>query len=489
MKCRVCHEYYLDEDNHLCYLRAFSSDLEPDKFIFYDFECTQEEGKHEPNFVVVHSICNTCEKEPVTAQSTCKNCVSRCQLCDKFNKKENEWERNPCPGCGKRQMIFSGSNTGNEFCTWLISEQHRNVTAIAHNSRTYDAYFIYDYLMRNSIVPEPSIFSGSKIMFMKVGKGLNIRILDSLNFLPMPLASLPKSFGLEELKKGYFPHFYNTVEHQNEVLCSLPDMKFYDPDSMSKDRRKDFLEWYEIHKNDTFDFQKEMREYCISDVDILLKACWKLRKLLRNETGEKTTIQNPHDLLLETVLQNAVDPFSFLTIASVCMGIFRSKFLNENWFVLTDRNAQPQCSHDIQCHCTWLQARKMHTSAPLEIWFEEQWLPETAFHIVKKKFVSSPIGLIPTHGYSGKDNHSKESLEWLALLEKQFQNEGKLIRIQHARHPLGEKSIICQGNTRQMKYKVDGYFEFEGKKYVCEYHGCNFHGCQKCFPRQKYYYE
>ena len=72
MKCRVCQEYYLDEDNHLCYLRAFSSDLEPDKFIFYDFEYTQEEGKHEPNFVVAHSICNTCEKEPVTAQSTCK---------------------------------------------------------------------------------------------------------------------------------------------------------------------------------------------------------------------------------------------------------------------------------------------------------------------------------------------------------------------------------------------------------------------------------
>ena len=122
MKCRVCHEYYLDEDNHLCYLRAFSSDLGPDKFIFYDFECTQEEGKHEPNFVVAHSICNTCEKEPVTAQSTCKNCGSHCQLCDKFNKKENEWERNLCPGCGKRQMIFSGSSTGNEFSKWLISE-------------------------------------------------------------------------------------------------------------------------------------------------------------------------------------------------------------------------------------------------------------------------------------------------------------------------------------------------------------------------------
>ena len=37
---------------------------------------------------------------------------------------------------------------------------------------------------------------------------------------------------------------------------------------MSKDRRNEFLDWYKIHKNDQFDFQKEMQEYCISDVDI-----------------------------------------------------------------------------------------------------------------------------------------------------------------------------------------------------------------------------
>ena len=44
-------------------------------------------------------------------------------------------------------------------------------------------------------------------------------------------------------------------------------MQYYDPDSMSKDRREEFLEWYELNKDSPFDFQKEMREYCISDVD------------------------------------------------------------------------------------------------------------------------------------------------------------------------------------------------------------------------------
>ena len=32
---------------------------------------------------------------------------------------------------------------------------------------------------------------------------------------------------------------------------------------------------------------------------------------------------------------------------------------------------------------------------------------------------------------------------------------------------------------------MDGYFEYQGRKYVCEYHGCNFHGCKKCFPHSR----
>ena len=32
---------------------------------------------------------------------------------------------------------------------------------------------------------------------------------------------------------------------------------------------------------------------------------------------------------------------------------------------------------------------------------------------------------------------------------------------------------------------MDGYFEYEGKKYVCEYNGCNFHGCKTCFPHNR----
>lgn len=45
---------------------------------------------------------------------------------------------------------------------------------------------------------------------------LDIRFIDSLNFLPMKLIKLPKAMGFEGVK-GYFPHFFNTAENQDYV--------------------------------------------------------------------------------------------------------------------------------------------------------------------------------------------------------------------------------------------------------------------------------
>ena len=74
-------------------------------------------------------------------------------------------------------------------------------------------------------------------MYCKVGRGLNIKILDSLNFLNMLLDKLPKSFGLKEMKKGYLPHLYNTQQMNNlegsKFLPHLPPLEFYDVDNMN----------------------------------------------------------------------------------------------------------------------------------------------------------------------------------------------------------------------------------------------------------------
>ena len=107
-----------------------------------------------------------------------------------------------------------------------------------------------------------------------------IKFRDSLNFLPMPLKALPKTFGLTELKKGYFPHFFNRKENQTYV--GPPPVEDYDPDSLSAKERKDFLAWYEELKNAQylFNFEQEIEEYCRSDVDILRRCCLKFKQLM-----------------------------------------------------------------------------------------------------------------------------------------------------------------------------------------------------------------
>ncbi|KMQ82024.1 putative dna polymerase-like protein, partial [Lasius niger] len=137
-------------------------------------------------------------------------------------------------------------------------------------------------------------------------KSLGIRLIDTLNFLPMPLAKLPVSFGLTELKKGFFPHLFNTPENQSYV-GPLPEAKYYSPDTMQTPTRQAFLTWYEDHKIDTFDFQAEMLAYCRSDVDILRRASLNFRQLFMEIAG--------------------VDPFCYITIASACMAAYRSKHI------------------------------------------------------------------------------------------------------------------------------------------------------------------
>ena len=141
-------------------------------------------------------------------------------------------------------------------------------------------------------------------MFMEIPK-LSIRFIDSLNFLQMPLKSFPKTFGMSELKKGYFPHYFNKECNKNYV-GSIPSKKHYGYNQMKPDERTKFLKWYEerVRENYVFDFKKEILEYCRSDVDILRRGIMKLRE----------------DFI---ELEN-IDPLRYITIASVCMTIYRS---------------------------------------------------------------------------------------------------------------------------------------------------------------------
>jgi hypothetical protein len=160
---------------------------------------------------------------------------------------------------------------------------------------------------------------------MHIAQKLNLTFVDSLNFLPMKLAKIPDAFGLQELCKGYFPHLFNTKANQNYV-GPYPGLKYYGYDFMSTGERKKLAEWHATKGDKTFNFQKEMLQYCRSDVDILRRGCLEFRNLMINVTTiEKSTVQA--NGTIKKTSSNGVDPFDYVTIASVCMGIFKYLFL------------------------------------------------------------------------------------------------------------------------------------------------------------------
>ena len=215
-----------------------------------------------------------------------------------------ETEDDNCP------LHFKGEDCIRDFLEWLdtlTEEDTRNVTVLAHNFSGYDSYFVVEEYHRQHRVLN-QIRNGAKLLQLTFD---NINFIDSLSFFQMPLSAFPKTFGLTELKKGYFPHLFNTPENQDYV-GPIPEKEFYMPETMSVNGRKDFEKWHDKERaeNVVFDFQKELLEYCESDVKLLKKGCLTFKRLFEKEAK--------------------FDPFSHITIASACNRDLRQNRMEAN---------------------------------------------------------------------------------------------------------------------------------------------------------------
>ncbi|KAJ8914412.1 hypothetical protein NQ315_017506 [Exocentrus adspersus] len=215
-----------------------------------------------------------------------------------------------CKKCGVRLQVLRCNDPISRFMEFILGQRKifKQVVVIAHNGQAFDHQFILNYILTSTDLKPELIMRGTKIIMMSLG---NVKFLDSLNYFPLSLSKLPQAFGLGAgFKKGYFPYLFNTTANTNYV-GPLPPVEYYDPDNMKEDDRIKFLEWYEQNKTDTFDMQKDLVAYCISDVEILTAACLKFRQQMI-ETGN-------------------VCPFTeACTIASTCNKVYRRNFLQPN---------------------------------------------------------------------------------------------------------------------------------------------------------------
>lgn len=254
--CVTCEEYR--PSGHFYYMKQDTVKTKPTDakfmYIFFDFECSQENQfnnqsncfEHTPNYCV--------------AQQVCYKCV------------ENDDINTDCEVCGKRQRVFSGEKTLEDFMAYLCKSRpsFSKIVALAHNLKSYDGQFVLKHMVEKfKWVPEV-IMSGSKIQVITYK---NIKVIDSLNFFNTKLSSLPKMFDLNCSSKGHFPHYFNKKANWGYV-GPLPPPADYGCDHMKGDERKEFYDWYneELEKNTSFNFNEELDRYCTQDVNILRLA-------------------------------------------------------------------------------------------------------------------------------------------------------------------------------------------------------------------------
>lgn len=205
------------------------------------------------NFGILQSSCPNCKDQELTPESKCESCGNICITSSKTDKRK-QYVNPSCPDtCGRREHIFNGDDTAIQFCNHVMQDHYTQSILVAHNAKAFDIYPILETLIDR---PDKIIYNGSKVMYMYIGKKLNLTFVDSLNFLPIKLAKIPEAFDLKELQKGYFPHLLNTKENQT-YIGPYPS-KFYGHDCMSAKEPLKFHEWHDGRSGEIFYFWKDM---------------------------------------------------------------------------------------------------------------------------------------------------------------------------------------------------------------------------------------
>lgn len=100
-----------------------------------------------------------------------------------------------------------------------------------------------------------------------------------LNFVTLALEQFPKTFGIVDEDKQFFPHIFNTLANINcPALPGLPPKDDYLYKSMKIEKRRRFLDWYRENQHQQFDLKEQLADYCMSDVRLLSEGLVKYRR-------------------------------------------------------------------------------------------------------------------------------------------------------------------------------------------------------------------
>ena len=151
-----------------------------------------------------------------------------------------------------------------------------------HNLKGFDGIFMLDALYS-------LMGTGTKTLHFK---HMSLVFKDCLSFLNMPLTNFTNTFGLQELKKGWFPHKFSKLENlQHEG--PIPALRYYEPQHMDAKKKKACEYWHaeEVLKGEDWNLKKELLSYCESDVKLLKEGCLKFAEDTIRDAGFNSLLQ------------------------------------------------------------------------------------------------------------------------------------------------------------------------------------------------------
>ena len=158
-----------------------------------------------------------------------------------------------------------------------------------HSLKGFDGIFMLDALYKMNLKVTDIMGTGKKTLHFK-HKSLVFK--DCLSFLNMLLTNFTNTFGLQELKKGWFPHKFSKLENlQHEG--PIPALRYYEPQQMDAKKKKACEDWHaeEVLKGEDWNFKKELLSYCESDVKLLKEGCLKFAEDTIRDAGFNPLLQ------------------------------------------------------------------------------------------------------------------------------------------------------------------------------------------------------
>ena len=151
-------------------------------------------------------------------------------------------------------------------------------TLLAHNGSGFDHHYLFRYVRSDfGFVVQP-LYQGSRLLqfLVKTSNETHeyaLRGIDTAQFFQSRLEDLPKQFGLENLnlKKGFFPYKFDAPERWNAV-GEMPSLEWFGLPEMTTKKASEVRAWHTEQSGGIFHFRKEMTDYCLEDVRVLLSA-------------------------------------------------------------------------------------------------------------------------------------------------------------------------------------------------------------------------